>query len=142
MDRNLVNANHVIFVAPLLAETQYEHDAAIAQAVARSRRYGQEKTVYIYHVVALRTIDVDILEYRYKRTDAMTTADSEPCAPATLQKKKKTKLVRSKDGDLALVPVSWLADEEKRSALGIGEKIESFASLISFSEKFQQDDDK
>lgn len=137
----MVNANHVIFLAPLLTKMQYEYDSAMAQAIARCRRYGHNKTVHIYHVIAQRTIDVDILEHRHKRVDGITTSRSPMKMPEALPTKEKTKLNRNKEEQMALVPVSWLADAEKRKLMGIGDVPESFAPLISFSDTFQHDED-
>jgi hypothetical protein len=139
--RNLVNANHIIFVSPLLAKTQYEYDSAMAQAIARSRRYGQEKKVHIYHVIAQRTIDVDILELRHKRVDGITTLKSLIKMPAPLAKKENTRLVRNKAGDMVLVPASWLTDASKRKILKLEDTPSSFTSLISFSDTFRHDDE-
>jgi hypothetical protein len=139
--RNLVNTNHVIFVSPLLSKTQYEYDSAMAQAVARARRYGQKKKVHIYHVVAQRTIDVDIIEHRHKRVDGITSSGSTMQMPKALERKEKTKLVRTEEGKMALVPISWLADDKKRKRLGVGEKPDSFTSLINFSDTFQKEQD-
>lgn len=36
----------------------------MAQAIGRSRRYGQQKHVHIYHFLALKTIEVNIFEQR------------------------------------------------------------------------------
>jgi hypothetical protein len=113
----------------------------MAQAIARCRRYGQKKTVHIYHIIAQRTIDVDILEHRHKRVDGLTTSKSPMKMPKALAEKEKTKLIKNKTGQMALVPVSWLASELKREILGVEEAPESFASLISFSDTFQQDDE-
>ena len=63
MHSNLTNANHIIFLAPLVANSQYLYEASMLQAIRRSRRHGQEKAVYVYRFVALETIDVDILEH-------------------------------------------------------------------------------
>jgi hypothetical protein len=136
-----VNANHLIFVAPLLAKTQYEYDSAMAQAIARLRRYMQTKTVHIYHIIAQRTIDVDILEHRHKRVDGITTSKSPMKMPEGLPTREKTKLVKNNKGYMALVPVSWLADKSKRKMMGVDEAPESFASLINFSATFQHDED-
>lgn len=62
--RNLTNANHVIFLSPLLVANQYLYDSATTQAIGRALRYGQKKKVHIYRFISLRTIDVDILEER------------------------------------------------------------------------------
>ncbi|KAF2213398.1 hypothetical protein CERZMDRAFT_30029, partial [Cercospora zeae-maydis SCOH1-5] len=59
---NLQNANHVIFLSPLLSQTQYKYDSTMAQALGRVRRFGQTREIHVYRVVALDTIDVDILE--------------------------------------------------------------------------------
>jgi hypothetical protein len=140
----LVNANHVIFVSPLLAESQYKYDSAMVQAIARCRRYRQEKKVHIYHFAALRTIDVDILEHRHKRVDAIHNSEEDEHLPIEKSaKREKTKLVRNAAGLVALVPVSWLQDAAKREVLGIAEdeEVESLTSLIDFSETFQDDDE-
>jgi hypothetical protein len=113
----------------------------MAQAIARCRRYLQQKKVHIYHIIAQRTIDVDILEHRHKRVDGITTSTSPMNLPDALAEKEKTKLVKNKAGEMALVPVSWLASEQKRMIMGVEEVAENFASLISFSETFQQDDE-
>ncbi len=61
---NLTNANHVIFLSPVLTDDQYGYDSSKAQAIGRAKRYGQTRTVKIYHFLALNTIDVDILQAR------------------------------------------------------------------------------
>jgi hypothetical protein len=137
----LVNANHIIFIAPLLVKSQYDYHSAMAQAIARSRRYGQKKKVHIYNVAALHTIDVDILEHRHKRTGGITTAENGMKMPTALTKREKTKLIKNNAGQMALVPVSWLRDPKKRKVLGVGENLDSFTSLINFSETFTHDDD-
>ncbi|KAJ8114408.1 hypothetical protein OPT61_g3697 [Boeremia exigua] len=109
---NLTNANHIIFVAPLLVESQYKYDSAMTQAIARSRRYGQQKAVRVYHFAALRTIDVDILEHRHKSTYGITTAKSTIRMPAkALATREKTRMIKSQNGSMALVPLPWLADK-------------------------------
>ncbi|KAF1931765.1 uncharacterized protein M421DRAFT_90003 [Didymella exigua CBS 183.55] len=138
---NLTNANHIIFVSPLLVESQYKYDSAMTQAIARSRRYGQEKQVHIYHFAALRTIDVDILEHRHKRTNGITAVKSTVCMPSKPTSKEKTRLVKNKHGSMALVPVSWLADEKARKELGVGKELEKFTSLINFSETFDDSEE-
>ncbi|KAL1794299.1 hypothetical protein ACET3X_007720 [Alternaria dauci] len=140
---NLTIANHVVFVSPFLAKTQYGYDSAMAQAIARSRRYGQEKKVHIYHVVAQRTIDVDILEHRHRRGDALTTTGSTTeLLELSSGKKEKTRLVRNNKGEIVLIPRTWLADKAKRDILGIKESPEKLTSLINFSETFEQEDDE
>ncbi|RDW90589.1 putative SNF2 family helicase [Aspergillus mulundensis] len=61
---NLQCANHIIFLSPLLSQTQYDYDSAMIQAVGRSRRYGQTKHVHVYHLLAKMTIDVNIFQER------------------------------------------------------------------------------
>ncbi|KAF2447106.1 hypothetical protein P171DRAFT_409502 [Karstenula rhodostoma CBS 690.94] len=135
---NLFNANHILFVAPVLVKSQYEYDAAMEQAIARSRRYGQEKKVHVYHFAALRTVDVDILEHRHKRNDGITDVTAPMILPrGKLETREKTKLVRNKTGGMALVPVSWLKDGKVRKTMGVEEEPESFTSLIQFSETIE-----
>ncbi|KAI1921015.1 hypothetical protein LOZ12_001185 [Ophidiomyces ophidiicola] len=61
---NLQNANHIIFFHPLIARSQYDYESGMAQAIGRSRRYGQQKHVHIYHFLALNTVEVNIFEQR------------------------------------------------------------------------------
>lgn len=63
-NRNLQNANHIIFYAPLVARSQYDYESGMAQAIGRCRRYGQQKHVHIYHLLTLKTIEVNIFEQR------------------------------------------------------------------------------
>lgn len=39
----------------------------MAQAIGRSRRYGQLKHVHIYHFLALKTIEVNVFEQRRRQ---------------------------------------------------------------------------
>ena len=130
-------------MSPFLAKIQYDYDSAMAQAIARSRRYGQKKKVHIYHVVALRTIDVDILEHRLRRSDALTSTGSTAKSLESLStKKEKTRLARNNKGEIMLIPHTWLADRDKREILGIEESPDRLTSLINFSETFEQEDDE
>ncbi|GLA58790.1 hypothetical protein AtubIFM54640_008897 [Aspergillus tubingensis] len=61
---NLQSANHVIFLSPMNAETQYDYESAMTQAIGRSRRYGQRRHVHVYHLLAKHTIDVNIFQQR------------------------------------------------------------------------------
>ncbi|KAL3480708.1 hypothetical protein BJX99DRAFT_266140 [Aspergillus californicus] len=61
---NLQCANHIIFLSPLLAQTQYDYDSSMIQAIGRCRRYGQTKHVHVYHLLAKMTIDVNIFQER------------------------------------------------------------------------------
>ncbi|KAF2007825.1 hypothetical protein P154DRAFT_418581 [Amniculicola lignicola CBS 123094] len=146
---NLVNANHVIFISPLLAKKQHDYDAKMAQAIARARRYKQERTVHVYHFVALRTIDVDILEHRHKRSNAIGESNTIKGLSANSRssnaplKKEKTRMVQLNSGEMALIPVSWLADKKQCKALGVNtEKLDKFTSLIGFSESYEDDDEE
>jgi SNF2 family DNA or RNA helicase len=56
---NLTNANHIVFLSPLLAKTQYEYEANMKQAIRRARRYGQEKPVHVYHFVNICATRMD-----------------------------------------------------------------------------------
>lgn len=64
---NLHNANHVIFVSPLITRNQDEWDAQMKQALGRCIRFRQTKTVHVYHMVMDETIEVDTLEWRHKK---------------------------------------------------------------------------
>lgn len=64
---NLHNANHVIFVSPLITRDQKEWDAQMQQALGRCVRFRQRKTVYVYHLLVEETIEVDALEWRMKK---------------------------------------------------------------------------
>ncbi|KAH2162340.1 hypothetical protein KXW33_001203 [Aspergillus fumigatus] len=61
---NLQCTNHVIFLSPMLAETQYDYDSSMTQAIGRALRYGQTRRVHVYHLLMKRTIDVNILQER------------------------------------------------------------------------------
>ena len=65
--RNLQIANHVIFVSSLLVDSQYTYESIYEQAIGRVYRRGQKKDVHIYHFLAARTMDVNILEDREGR---------------------------------------------------------------------------
>jgi SNF2 family DNA or RNA helicase len=59
---NLTSLNHAVFVHPLLADSQADYEAYETQAIGRIRRYGQEKTVYVWRFFANDTIDTEIYE--------------------------------------------------------------------------------
>ncbi|CAM9936078.1 unnamed protein product [Phaeothamnion confervicola] len=79
---NLTTANHVIFVHPLLAESQYEFEACETQAVGRVRRYGQQKNVHLWRFMAMDTIDTEIFEERVGPLDQALTAQAPVLGPA------------------------------------------------------------
>jgi hypothetical protein len=78
---NIQAANHVMFLSPLLRDSQYGYDSTMAQAVGRVRRHGQKRPIHVYRICALHTIDVDILEHREHRRDALTELDASDVAP-------------------------------------------------------------
>lgn len=49
----------------------------MTQAIGRARRYGQKKSVYIYHMAARNTMDVDVLEKRLANGQKMVERDGE-----------------------------------------------------------------
>ncbi|KAI1081089.1 hypothetical protein F5B20DRAFT_71375 [Whalleya microplaca] len=69
---NLQYANHVMFASPLVVDLQEEYDGFMKQARGRCLRYGQEKTVRVYHFVTADTVEVDMLELR-TRSDVVVS---------------------------------------------------------------------
>ncbi|KAI7678493.1 hypothetical protein KC319_g3315 [Hortaea werneckii] len=156
---NLQMANHVIFLSPLLRDSQYLYESTMAQAIGRVRRHKQKKPIYVYRLVALDTIDVDILEHRERRVDALVERDcppiERPSSSAVLDvndepKKERTQLVKDKDGRFSLRPQSWLikcgADQQMEEVDKVKGKNrvlgwEDFSSLIKFSKAYTEDDD-
>jgi len=68
-------ANHVIFISPYHTKgsnAQYTYDAAMTQAIGRARRFGQQKTVHVYHFLVKDTVDIDIVELRTSRAVVQT----------------------------------------------------------------------
>ncbi|KAK8071076.1 hypothetical protein PG997_011279 [Apiospora hydei] len=61
---NLTVANHVIFLSPVIGNSQPLYDSHMNQAAGRCIRHGQNKNVHVYHCVTEGTIEVDILELR------------------------------------------------------------------------------
>ncbi|RAK96334.1 putative SNF2 family helicase [Aspergillus ibericus CBS 121593] len=64
---NLQRANHVIFLSPMLTQTQYDWESAMTQAIGRCRRYGQTRHVHIYHLLVKGTMDVNIFQSRREK---------------------------------------------------------------------------
>jgi len=58
---NLVVANHLVFVHPLVAESQWKFSQQELQAIGRVVRYGQQKKVYIHRFIVEDSIDSQIL---------------------------------------------------------------------------------
>ncbi|KAJ6028070.1 C-5 cytosine methyltransferase [Penicillium herquei] len=61
---NLQNANHLVFIAPMDTDNQHDYIADMTQAIGRARRYGQKRTVNIYHMLHRATSDVEIMQRR------------------------------------------------------------------------------
>ncbi|KAG0123556.1 hypothetical protein HOY82DRAFT_495139 [Tuber indicum] len=61
---NLTNANHAIFLSPLLTTTDYEYRSCETQAIGRVRRYGQTKKVHVWRFLTENSIDVEIFQDR------------------------------------------------------------------------------
>jgi hypothetical protein len=59
-------ANHAIFVAPMLSETQHEFTARETQAIGRILRYGQSKTVHVWRFIVSDTMDETIHKERVR----------------------------------------------------------------------------
>ncbi|KAK4540354.1 hypothetical protein LTR36_009311 [Oleoguttula mirabilis] len=163
---NLQHANHVVFLSPLLKEDQYGYEATMAQAIGRVRRHGQQKPIHVYRVVALDTIDVDVLEHRERRVGPMTERGAPAITPPLSAsarpldisgeeaKPERTQLVRER-GRYSLRPHSWLvrrggaeadADADPAEAAKVKGKTrvlgwEDFSSLVKFSRAFTEDDD-
>ncbi|GME40577.1 SNF2-related protein [Neofusicoccum parvum] len=146
---NLVNANHVIFIAPLLTNTNQKYQAAMVQSIGRARRYGQQKPVHVYRFVAPKTIDMDILEQRELRNKALSEEPQDmapPFEPGSTDY-EKTKAIKDAHGTMMIVPRSWVADVDTAGRHGIelgvsnAEELERFTSITQFSEAYVQDGD-
>ncbi|KAK5116911.1 hypothetical protein LTR62_006632 [Meristemomyces frigidus] len=157
---NLQNANHVLFLSPLLRDSQYEYESVKAQTIGRVRRHGQTKPIKVYTVFSPFTIDVDILEHRERRTDAITElhagvverpaiAEALDVRPTVLP--ERTQLVKE-EGVYSLRPQSWLtrctgADcgdgDDIARVQGRGRVMgwEDYSSLVKFSRAYAEDDD-
>lgn len=57
-------ANHIIFFAPMSVHHPSEYQASVAQAMGRAIRWGQQKHVHVWHILALHTLEVGILQSR------------------------------------------------------------------------------
>ncbi|CAD0094996.1 unnamed protein product [Aureobasidium mustum] len=150
---NLTCANHVIFFSPLLKQTQYEYEAQMAQALGRVRRPGQNRLIQVYRMIALDTIDVDILEHRERRTTVLpqyqdprskqTRTGAKFKIDAELAKPQKTQLIRDVNGEYKLVPRQMLLAAGGEGVVAGKDRVlgyEKFNSLIKFSTGFIQDD--
>jgi len=63
---NLTKINHAILVHTLYTETAQEYFASETQAIGRIKRYGQERLVHIWRILAKDTMDTKIYEERTK----------------------------------------------------------------------------
>ncbi|EAU90488.2 DNA repair protein rad8 [Coprinopsis cinerea okayama7 len=61
---NLTDANHVIFLSPLLTPSNEVYEANETQAVGRVVRFGQTKHVHIWKFITKNTIDEEIYNQR------------------------------------------------------------------------------
>ncbi|KAF8630124.1 hypothetical protein AX15_003081 [Amanita polypyramis BW_CC] len=61
---NLTNANHAIFLSPLLTPSKEIYKASETQAIGRLVRYGQTRDVYVWRFLTTNTIDEEIYEQR------------------------------------------------------------------------------
>ncbi|KAF1356488.1 hypothetical protein BDV97DRAFT_287275 [Delphinella strobiligena] len=159
---NLTNANHVIFLSSLLKQDQYGYESQMAQAIGRIRRPGQSRDIYAYRMVALHTIDVDVLEHRERINKVlveMPTEDEVMFDPeqfengvmpfhqseTTTDVPERAQLIRDTDGRFKLVPKSMLLyrDESvntisidgRNRAKGFGD----YCSLVKFSKAYSDD---
>jgi site-specific DNA-cytosine methylase len=155
---NIQAANHVIFLSPLLRDNQYSYDSTMAQAIGRVRRHGQKRRIHVYRICALHTIDVDILEHREYRANALVEpgADLMKPPPGGLRlvrsgapKKDRVQLVRNEnDGSYSLRPRFWLTQggtdntEHKTRSQGWNRVAgwEDFSSQVKFSRAYGGDD--
>lgn len=158
---NIQAANHVIFLSTLLRDSQYGYDSTMAQAVGRVRRHGQKRLIHVYRICALHTIDVDILEHREHRRDALKELNASDVAPplstamATSNddhdqtKLQRVQLVRE-NGEFSLRPKSWLykddgglqSDEQRMERVEGRDRAgwEDFSSQVKFSRAFAGDE--
>jgi site-specific DNA-cytosine methylase/SNF2 family DNA or RNA helicase len=147
---NLQNANHVIFLSPLLKNSQYEYSATMAQAIGRVRRHGQKRDVHVHRLVALDTIDVDILEHRERRITALSERDhpADQNSQPQLSQAERAQLIRDVEGHFTLQPRSWLvinsSDGQGAAAPNSKGRVpgyEDFSSLVKFSGVYAEGDD-
>jgi hypothetical protein len=153
---NIQAANHVIFLSPLLRDSQYGYESTMAQAVGRVRRHGQTRPIHVYRICALHTIDVDILEHREHRRDALTELNASDVAPPLSLdgvhdqvEPQRVQLVRE-NGEFSLRPKSWLykddvgvqSDEQKMKRMEGRDRAgwEDFSSQVKFSRAFAGDE--
>lgn len=54
----------MVFLSPLFVASQPEYAAGMTQAIGRARRYGQKRTVQVYHLLVRETVEVNIFARR------------------------------------------------------------------------------
>ncbi|KAB2572419.1 DNA repair protein RAD5 [Lasiodiplodia theobromae] len=141
---NLVNANHVIFLSPLLTSTSQKYHAAMIQSIGRARRYGQQRPIHVYRFIAPHTIDVDILEQREQRSEALGSQPQEMRMPGDTAHEHVQVIEDAKRG-MMVVPRSWIEDIGQAHSHGIltkvssAEEVERFNSLSRFSDAFAEE---
>jgi hypothetical protein len=153
---NIQAANHVIFLSSLLRDNQYTYDATMAQAIGRVRRHGQTRPIHVYRICALHTIDVDILEHREHRSNALVEPGAPMVGPpvAALELDQdsssgdRVQLVRE-NGRYSLRPKFWLhrcgvdSDEQEMAKVQSWNRVagwEDFSSQVKFSRAFAGDE--
>ena len=154
---NIQAANHVIFLSPLLRDNQYSYDSTMAQAIGRVRRHGQIRPIHVYRICALHTIDVDILEHREHRSNALVEPSAPSIEPPTaaveldqqdLPTEDRLQLVKE-NGSYSLRPKSWLyrcdvdTDKEEMAKMQSWGRVagwEDFSSQVKFSRAFAGDE--
>jgi hypothetical protein len=111
------------------------------QAIRRAHRFGQEKLVHIYRFVALKTIDVNILENRERslaeplwenpENSSITTS-----AEQTTTKSEMSRVVRL-ENCFALAPMSWVKGHKAQVLAG---EFAADEQLSSAYEELDEDD--
>ena len=70
---------HLLFVHPLLVNSQQEYTSCDTQAVGRVRRYGQGRVVQLYRFLVQHSIDEEIFKARREADGEDLLAN---CTPA------------------------------------------------------------
>lgn len=63
---NLTKVNHAIMLHSLYTETAQEYHASETQAIGRIKRYGQQRLVHVWRILANDSVDTKIYEERVK----------------------------------------------------------------------------
>jgi hypothetical protein len=129
-----------MFLSPLHAQHQYGYESKMLQAIRRVHRFGQEKVVHIYRFVALKTIDVNIIENRER--SLLGPIWENPDIPARLstihrieEKMELSKLVRVGE-KMALAPRTWVEKHMVDVAAG------GFAADVLLSNAYEELDEE